>query len=193
MNKQKQTPKSQKALFMPKHSDLRKIVDGYKAAGLKIVLTNGVFDLVHIGHAMYTEKAKSFGDVLIVGVETDAVVRKDKGPDRPIVSQEERAEMMRFLGHIDIVTWNKVGGSRDLIRIVRPDFLVISESTKANAEAFKRMIKKKHGKYCGEVIILPPQAVTSTTARVRKLMVGGAKDLAQKIEKLFQEHLHPKT
>src|SRR5690348_2688450 len=67
----------------------------------KIVLTSGTYDIIHIGHANYLEKARAFGDFLIVGVDSDKKVQKRKGPDRPIVPQDERLLMLAHLRHVD--------------------------------------------------------------------------------------------
>jgi cytidyltransferase-like protein len=178
---------NQQALFIPKYGNLKRIIAGYKAAGLKIVLTTGVFDMIHIGHAMYTAKAKEYGDILVVGVDTNKLVQKDKGPSRPIVHEDERVGMMRFLGHIDIVTLNYTHGQ--LIRLIRPDVLVISESSRENAKNFERLMNKLWGKYCRKIVMLPPQAITSTTARVRRLMVDGAKDLEAVVISALRNHM----
>lgn len=76
--------------YIPDHVKLVELVGYWKKLGLKIVLTSGTFDLFHIGHAQYLEKAKEMGDVLIVGVDSDARVKKRKGPERPIVPENER-------------------------------------------------------------------------------------------------------
>ena len=74
--------------FVPDHAELKKLVDEFKKEGLKVVLTQGVYDLLHEGHALYLEVAKSYGDLLIVGVDSDELTRMRKGPNRPIVPQE---------------------------------------------------------------------------------------------------------
>jgi D-beta-D-heptose 7-phosphate kinase/D-beta-D-heptose 1-phosphate adenosyltransferase len=74
--------------------DIRKVVNFLKKNDYKIVLTQGVWDLIHEGHAKYLQKAKEFGDILIVAVDTDEVVRYRKGPNRPIVPEKERVRMI---------------------------------------------------------------------------------------------------
>ena len=78
-------------------------IKAYREQEKEIVLTQGSFDMVHIGHARYCKQAKEFGDVLIVGVDSDEKVRKRKGEDRPIVPQTERMEMLTYLGSVDLV------------------------------------------------------------------------------------------
>src|SRR5438477_9688438 len=75
-----------------------------RAAGQKLVFTNGVFDLLHVGHVRYLAQAREMGDALIVAINSDESVRALKGPDRPLVAEEERAEMLGALRSVDYVT-----------------------------------------------------------------------------------------
>jgi rfaE bifunctional protein nucleotidyltransferase chain/domain len=137
-----------------------------------VVLTQGVYDLLHEGHALYLEMAKSYGDILIVGVDSDELTRLRKGPNRPIVPQEERVKMLIHLRHVDVVTLREAHHDiGELIRLVHPDVLITSTST----EDFKKDLGKgTYNEYCGEIVVLPPQAATSTTARIRNLTIEGA-------------------
>jgi rfaE bifunctional protein nucleotidyltransferase chain/domain len=181
------TPGSQiKERFVPDYKELKDIVSHLKKVGYKIVLTQGVYDLIHEGHALYLEAARSFGDVLIVGVDSDALTKKRKGPDRPIVPQEERLKMLVHLRHVDIVTLRDLDdGIGDLIKLVKPDVLVVSKST----GDFTEKQVKEYDKYCGKIVTLPPQATTSTSARIRLLAIEGAEKLAREILKLTDEFL----
>jgi rfaE bifunctional protein nucleotidyltransferase chain/domain len=82
---------------------LSKISDELRAAGKTVVATNGCFDLLHVGHIRYLQKARTFGDVLIVGVNGDASVRKLKGTARPITDERDRAEILAALECVDLV------------------------------------------------------------------------------------------
>ena len=82
---------------------IQKMVRSAKAAGKKVVTTNGCFDILHVGHVRYLERAKSLGDLLIVGVNSDSSVRTNKGPSRPIVPERERAEVIASLKSVDAV------------------------------------------------------------------------------------------
>ena len=169
--------------FVPDYKELKEIVDQLKKGGYRIVLTQGVYDLIHEGHALYLEAAKSKGDILIVGVDSDELTRKLKGPTRPIVPQEERIKMLVHLRHVDIVTLRRTDSSiGELIRLVKPDVLVTSSSTKY----FTAEQKKAYDKYCGKILTLAPQATTSTTARIRILSIDGAQKLAKEINNLIQ-------
>ncbi len=90
----------------------------------KIVFTNGCFDLLHVGHVRYLKEAKSLGDCLVIGINTDASVSKLKGPTRPIQNENDRAEILAALSSVDFVTTFGEETPADLIKIVKPDFLV---------------------------------------------------------------------
>lgn len=172
---------------MPDFEDLANLVAEIKSKGLKIVLTQGVYDLIHQGHAAYLEKAKSLGDILIVGVDSDELTRKRKGPGRPIVPQDERVKMLVHLRHVDIVTIKDVDRDiGDLIRLVKPDVLVVSKST----TDFTDKMAKEYDGVCKEIVTLPPQATTSTSARIRNLTIDGAEQLAEEIGKITREFLN---
>src|SRR5512136_2200444 len=104
--------------------ELLRIIKNLKAEGKRIVFTNGCFDLLHIGHVRYLEKARALGDVLVVGVNSDSSVRKLKGPKRPILPEEERAEILSGLGCVDYVTLFDETDPLKLITSLHPDVLV---------------------------------------------------------------------
>lgn len=165
--------------YIPDYEELTKTVEHLKGLGHTVVLTMGVFDLVHIGHSTYLEKAKEQGDVLIVGVDSDKLTKKRKGDDRPIVPQDERLHMLTHIRSVDIVTLRRVDeGMHDLIKQIKPDILVVSETTKDLDQETIQLFED----YCGEVVKLPPQAKTSTTERMRKLMINGAEALGEKLK-----------
>ena len=95
-----------------------------RAAGGRIVFTNGVFDLLHPGHVRYLSDARALGDALIVGVNSDRSVRANKGPDRPITPEAERAELLASLRSVDAVTVFDEDTPHALITAVQPDVLV---------------------------------------------------------------------
>jgi D-beta-D-heptose 7-phosphate kinase/D-beta-D-heptose 1-phosphate adenosyltransferase len=96
----------------------------FRRAGQKLVFTNGVFDILHRGHVDYLSKAKSFGDVLIVGLNTDASVRRLKGKNRPIQKERDRVAVLLALRSVDYVVMFSADTPAELIRRVRPDILV---------------------------------------------------------------------
>lgn len=173
--------------FVPDHAELSALVKDLKGQGLKIVLTQGVYDLIHEGHALYLEAAKSHGDVLVVGVDSDELTKIRKGPNRPIVPQAERVKMLTHLRHVDIVTIREANQDIGaLIKLVKPDVLITSSST---ADFKQDLGKGTYNKYCGKIVILPPQATTSTTARIRNLTIDGAEKLAREVQKLTENFL----
>lgn len=95
-----------------------------RRAGKRIVFTNGCFDLIHPGHVRYLRTARRLGDVLVVGLNSDASVRRLKGPSRPIVPQRARCEVMAALEMVDFVTVFREDTPYELIRRLQPDVLV---------------------------------------------------------------------
>jgi len=153
--------------YIPDHSRLKESVELWKRLGLKVVLTSGTFDLFHIGHAQYLEKAKELGDVLIVGVDSDARVKKRKGPDRPIVPENERVLILSHVRHVDVITLKNVDDeSNHLIKLVCPDVLVVSESTNHKDDEVD-----EKAQFCGQIVVLEPQAETSTSAKLRMIQL----------------------
>ena len=93
-------------------------------AGKKIVFTNGCFDILHVGHVRYLQKARTLGDLLVVGVNADSSVKKIKGPGRPVNSQRARAEVLAALECVDFIVFFASSTPLELIRSVRPQVLV---------------------------------------------------------------------
>jgi D-beta-D-heptose 7-phosphate kinase/D-beta-D-heptose 1-phosphate adenosyltransferase len=100
------------------------VVKRYKAQGKKVVFTNGCFDILHVGHVKYLQIAKSFGDVLIVGLNSDASVSRLKGPTRPVNVAEDRAYLLAALEAVDFVVPFEDDTPFDLIKMIEPDVLV---------------------------------------------------------------------
>lgn len=172
--------------FVADFDTLGEVVNELKKQKLRIVLTQGVYDLIHEGHAKYLELAKSYGDVLIVGVDSDQVTKMRKGDNRPIVPQEERIEMLIHLRHVDLVVVREADrDAGELIKFVKPDVLVTSLSTKD----FTAEMAKEYDAYCGKIITLPPQGIATTSARIRDLTIEGAEKLASEINKLTSEFI----
>jgi len=103
---------------------LLRIIKNLKTRGKRIVFTNGCFDLLHIGHIRYLEKARTLGDILVVGVNSDSSVRILKGPKRPILPVKERAEILSGLGCVDYITIFNEQDPLKLITSLHPHVLV---------------------------------------------------------------------
>ncbi len=113
-------------------SELAKIVASYRTEKKRIVFTNGCFDLLHIGHIRYLEQAKSLGDVLIVGINSDQSVQKLKGPTRPIQNENDRAEILASLKAVDHTIIFVEETPLNLIKEVKPHLLVKGGDWKMN-------------------------------------------------------------
>ncbi len=111
-------------MFYETPSDLAAIVAQRQAAGEKIVFTNGVFDLLHVGHVRYLQEARSLGDALIIAVNSDASVKAIKGPTRPLVTERERAEVLDALRCVDYTILFSSETPVPLIEVVRPAIYV---------------------------------------------------------------------
>ena len=110
-----------------------------------IVFTNGVFDILHAGHVDYLRKAKSFGDVLVVGVNRDASVRRLKGRGRPINNERDRAKLVSALRPVDFVVLFGEDTPEKLIRLVRPDVLVKGADYKLSEIVGAQFVKSYGG------------------------------------------------
>ena len=167
---------------------MKKIVSSLKTLGLKIVLAQGSYDLVHIGHARYLETAKKHGNILVVGVDSDEKIRTRKGPERPVVPEGERLEMVSHLRPVDLVYLKKLKDPKwQLIKSICPDVLIATKDTYSKKEI------QELKTYCGKVIVLERMATTSTSAKIRHLQIGTAQRLERaltpKLIKTLQEAL----
>ncbi len=133
-----------------KREDLRRIVEDFKTKGKRIVFTNGCFDLLHIGHIRYLEEAKSLGDVLVVGVNSDRSVRNLKGPNRPILPEEERAEILSGLESVNYITIFDEPTPLELISSLQPHILVKGGDWTKETTVGKEVVERLGG----EVVIL---------------------------------------
>lgn len=164
---------------MPSLEVLAAKVEHLKGIGLKLVLTSGSFDIFHIGHAIYLEKARAMGDILVVGIDSDAKIRQRKGEGRPVVPEQERMQILSFARPVDVIYLKAVEDAKwALIKAVMPDVLVATEGTYTKEE-----IAELEKNYCGEVVVLPPQGTSSTTARLRRIQMDAGEKLAEFISK----------
>jgi glycerol-3-phosphate cytidylyltransferase len=147
------------------HKDLKDTVNELKAAGKKIVFTNGCFDVLHAGHVRYLAAAKQLGDILIVGLNSDASVRLLKGPERPVNKEEDRAEVMAALAVVDYVVLFEEQTAEILVAQIQPHIYVKGGdyNTKNLPEA---AIVAKYG---GETVLIPEVPGRSTTSILRRI------------------------
>ena len=177
------------AHLAPSLTALKTVLNELRKEGKTVALTQGVWDLIHEGHAKYIQLAKQQCDVLVIGVDSDALTKIRKGPSRPIVPENERLHMLAHLRHTDILFLRTPRHGMDitnkLIQTVEPDVLVLSKTTGDLSPAQVRALKK----YAKKIVYLEPQSSTSTTARIRLLSIDGAKDLSKKITTLVDDYL----
>ncbi len=139
---------------------LKEYLRKLRRSGKKIVFTNGCFDILHVGHARYLHQARKLGDALVIGINTDASVRKLKGQERPVNSQRDRAEVLGSLACVDCVVLFGEPTPMSLIQRVRPDVLVKGGDWKK-----KDIVGGDFVESCGgRVISLPHVRGFSTTA-----------------------------
>ncbi|HEX5474900.1 MAG TPA: D-glycero-beta-D-manno-heptose 1-phosphate adenylyltransferase [Vicinamibacterales bacterium] len=136
-----------------------------RAGGCRIVFTNGVFDLLHPGHIRYLQRARAHGDTLIVGLNADASVRRNKGPERPLVPEEERAEVLAALACVDAVSIFDEDTPAAIIRRVQPDVLVKGADWPADRIVGRDTVEARGG----VVVLEPVEQGYSTTAIVERI------------------------
>ncbi len=105
-------------------TEVKKQVEQWQSEGKKIVFTNGCFDIVHLGHIDYLEKARNLGDKLVLGLNTDASVSRLKGETRPVINEYARARMMSAMSFVDAVVLFDEPTPKELIELLAPNILV---------------------------------------------------------------------
>lgn len=101
--------------------EISALVSEHQKAGKKVVFANGCFDLLHVGHIRYLEAARALGDVLVLGLNGDTSVRQLKGPGRPLIKQEERAEILAALGCVDYLVFFNDPTAHKVLETLKPD------------------------------------------------------------------------
>jgi D-beta-D-heptose 7-phosphate kinase/D-beta-D-heptose 1-phosphate adenosyltransferase len=148
---------------------LVRFVADARAAGRRIVFTNGVFDILHPGHVRYLQTARRHGDVLIIGLNSDASVRRNKGPARPINPEAERAEVLEALDCVDAVSVFDEDTPADIIRRVQPDILVKGADWPADQIVGRDIVEARGG----AVILEPVEQGYSTSAIIDRVKQSG--------------------
>jgi D-beta-D-heptose 7-phosphate kinase/D-beta-D-heptose 1-phosphate adenosyltransferase len=149
-----------------KREELYRFIKDLKAEGKKIVFTNGCFDLLHVGHIRYLEKARSLGDILIVGVNSDQSVRTLKGADRPILPEEERMEILSGLWCVDYITLFDEPTPLELISSLLPHVLVKGGDWTKETTVGKEPVERSGG----EVVIIPFVQGSSTSNLIETIL-----------------------
>jgi len=143
---------------------LKELVEKLKKKNKKIVTTNGVFDILHIGHVKYLEEAKAQGDILIVGLNSDASVKMNKGPKRPINSEESRAAVLAALQCVDYVTIFNEKDPRELLEIIQP--AVHANGEEYGEDCIEAPVVRKYG---GKIYLIKKYKDFSTTKLIEKI------------------------
>lgn len=136
-----------------------------RAAGRRIVFTNGVFDILHPGHVRYLQAARRHGDLLIVGLNSDASVRRNKGPSRPINPENERAEVLAALDCVDAVSIFDDETPAAIVQRVQPDILVKGADWPADQIVGRDTVEARGGR----VILEPVEQGYSTTSIIDRV------------------------
>jgi len=134
--------------------------------GKQIVFTNGCFDLLHPGHIYTLTHAKALGDVLVVGINSDASVKRLKGEKRPILNELERATVLAALEAVNYVTIFNEDTPLDLIRVLQPDIVVKGGDWSAEAVVGKEDVEARGG----QVVLIPYQKGSSTTGIIERVL-----------------------
>ena len=144
---------------------LRNKLEALRKKGKKIAFTNGCFDILHVGHVRYLREAKKTADVLVLALNSDSSVRSIKGEKRPLVSEQERAEVLAALEFIDFVTIFPESTPLELINYLKPDILIKGGDWPEEKVVGREEIKK----WGGRVAIIPEIEGKSTTNVVEKI------------------------
>jgi D-beta-D-heptose 7-phosphate kinase/D-beta-D-heptose 1-phosphate adenosyltransferase len=152
-----------------KRGELKALAETLKRSGKTIVFTNGCFDLLHIGHVRYLKAAKALGDLLVVGLNSDGSVRQIKGPCRPVVPENERAEVLAALACVDVVTIFEEPDPLATIRTIVPDVLVKGADWAEDAIVGRDVVEATGGR----VVRVPLTAGASTSRIIDTILAYG--------------------
>lgn len=150
-------------------AEASRLVADARARGRVAVFTNGVFDLLHPGHLRYLRQARQLGDLLLIGLNSDGSVRRNKGPERPLTPAPERAELLCALDCVDGVVCFDEDTPLELIAALRPDVLVKGADWAADAIVGRDVVEASGGR----VVRVPVEAGYSTSAIVERIRRPG--------------------
>jgi rfaE bifunctional protein nucleotidyltransferase chain/domain len=146
-------------------ADLLGVRKGLRAEGKSLVFTNGVFDLLHVGHIRYLAEARALGDALVIAINSDRTVRELKGEGRPVINESERAEILAALRHVTYVTIFDDVSPRRLITALLPDVLVKGGDYGLDEIHGREEVEAAGGK----VVSLPFVAGASTSVIIERM------------------------
>jgi rfaE bifunctional protein nucleotidyltransferase chain/domain len=167
--------------LIPTLEEMTRTVTHLKGLGYRVVLTSGSFDLIHLGHVKYLGRAKDLGDVLAVGVDSDAKIRRRKGEDRPMVPEGERLEMLAHQRPVDLIFLKEDGEARwALIKAVRPDVLVLTADHSYSEEELQAL-----DELCGKIEVVERQTSVTTSERIRQMYMHLGERLGPKLAEVL--------
>ena len=144
---------------------LKTVILSLRRAGKRIVFTNGCFDILHVGHVRYLAAAKALGDILIVGLNSDRSVRQIKDPRRPVVPEDQRAEVLAGLQCIDYIVLFDAPDPLALIRALQPDVLVKGDDWPEEKIIGADLVKAAGGRVV-RVTVVPDTSTNEIIARI---------------------------
>ena len=147
-------------------NELKNIAEKLKKVGKKIVTTNGIFDILHIGHIRYLQEAKKLGNILIVAVNSDSSAKKLKGPKRPLNNENDRAEALAALECVDYVTVFNEENPIKILGIIKPNIHAKGGDYDISQIIEKAAVEKNNGK----VVLIPKVRGYSTTDFIKKIV-----------------------
>ncbi len=162
------------------HAEVAGIVAARRAAGARVVFTNGCFDVLHLGHVHYLKQARALGDLLVVAVNSDASVQRLKGPSRPVVPEAERAGLVAALGSVDVVTLFEEDSPTTLLELLEPDVYVKGGDYTPDMLPEAALVRRLGGQVV-TVGYLPNHSTTELLGRIQQpspaaIVGGGARD-----------------
>lgn len=150
-----------------RRENIAEFVRNLQKSGKTVVATNGCFDILHVGHVRYLQKSKSFGDYLIVLLNSDKSVKTIKGEDRPINNENDRAEILTALSCVDYVVLFDETSPRDLLDEIKPD--VYTKGADYNMETLPEAdIMKKNGTKVEFIDFVPGKSTTNTISKIKE-------------------------
>jgi D-glycero-beta-D-manno-heptose 1-phosphate adenylyltransferase len=161
--------------------EMTRTVTHLKGLGYRVVLTSGSFDLIHLGHVKYLARAKQLGDVLAVGVDSDAKIRRRKGEDRPMVPESERLEMLAYQRPVDLIYLKEDDEPRwALIKAVQPNVLVLTADHSYSDGDLEAL-----GEICEAIEVVERQASVTTSERIRQMYLNLGERLGPKLAEVL--------
>jgi D-glycero-beta-D-manno-heptose 1-phosphate adenylyltransferase len=167
--------------LVPSLDEMTRVVSHLRGLGYRIVLTSGSFDLIHLGHVKYLARAKELGGILVVGVDSDAKIRRRKGDDRPMVPEDERLELLAHQRPVDLIYLKRDEDPQwGLIRAVEPDVLVLTADhsySPTQLTALEEVV--------GEVVVLERMSSVTTSERIRQMYMNLGDKLGPKLAEVL--------